>query len=631
MDKTLRTELLQKHPELQSQQHWEAISEQTAKTYASREEIKILNPYNSYRPSGTRTAAVSDIATYYPLFLKVKKMFESDDTDTFQFCYEKYGYLSSISLSRYDILKTLERLIPLESTNENGPHLSYAFEQLLELASPERVIKQEQGKTFEIEIEGKQHSFPADEFVRLITLPDDEFKKAVEGFDEAQHGCSFAEYVYALNQYVSTNDIFSKAYYTDAQVSRFQDLYQNRIVDCQAINEMTKTKNNYLEQTQVSDELRQAVVSNMPADYNDLQKAQYIYLKLCQTLTYNAEYFAVDKRGPKVKPHLNINYVQKITPDNCEAVCYEFAVIYGKLLSEYTNATHDLVFQNSYFGSGKYSNNDHTYIQFRSGKFLVTADSVRGIFTSDLTSQKLDRPILGLKCDNQNPDTVREFQQSLQGVIEDINVETFRKSRGDMASSFEDALREFRDITADESVYLDPQAKVDFIIQQIGDANLRGIDAFCYLLQLRKLTFSKPEQDTNMYVNIVREEPKNPGDPILSTGIITLSTNYKDPYAEKTYLVFRPAQGIIQPQPQGPEQPIDNFISQTYSPDSYDLTYSYVPAVPKPEVEEISPEELVDCFTSKKFSYISKEDFPVPGINIPVTREFMINEYVAET
>ena len=630
MNNTLRTELLQKYPELQKEQHWEPISREVANTYALTNDIQISNPYNRYRPLETRSAAIRDIATYYPLFLRVRKMFESDDSDTFKFFYEKNG-LSRFNLNRYSIVKTLERLVPLELATENGPHISYAFEQLAELSSPERIIKQEQGKTFEIEVEGKQLSFPADEFVKFVTLPDDEFKRAIDEFDETKHGCTFAEYVYALNQYVTANDTFSKAYYTDAQVSRFQDLFQDRVVDCQAINELTTNSNKYLSKTVVSDELRNAVVGNMPAHYNDLQKAQYIYLKMCQTLTYNPEFFAVNKTGPRVKPHRDIDYVQKITPDNNEVICYEFSVIYGRLLADYTSTKHRLVFERGCFGNDRYGNGDHTYIDFRSGKFLVKADSVRGVFTSDLTSQKLDRPILGLKCENTNPDTIREFQQSLQGVIEDINIETFRQTRRDMASSFEDALREFRDITADESVYLDTQTKVDFIFQQVGDANLRGMDAFCYLLQLRKLTFSKQEQDTNMYVNIVREEPKNPEDPILSTGIITLSQNYTDPYEEKTYLLFRPAQGIIQPPPQGPVQPSDNFISQTYSPDFYNLAYYYVPIVPKPEVEEISPEELADRFYNKQLSYISKEDFPVPGLNIPVSSEFMVNEYVPET
>lgn len=608
MNNSLRTELTEKFPKLGSQLHWEAIPAEAADAYKTGPKVDLLNPFNAYRKSQVLRLPVYDIATYFPLFVRVQKMFESSDANYFKFFYNNNGSLSNISLSRSDIVKTLESLVDYELVSEDGSHIGYAFEQLANLASPQRLIDLEKGKPFSVEMDGKHFEFDSADFIKFMIQPDVAFNHELYNFNPAEHdGCTLPEYMHALKVYAQQSNMFAKAYFSDSQITRFQNIFHNQTIDSEAINQHTEDENRYLSKTVISPELEQAILGDMNPAYNDLQKAQYIYLKMCQTLTYNPEFFAINQKGPRVKPHQDIGYVAGITPENCEAVCYEFSVLYGKFLQQATGIKHELVFQNSYFGSGRYGN-DHTLVEFRCGKFLVTADSVKGILNSDLTNQKLDRPILGLNCTNANKETVKEFRDSLRAVAEDLRVETFNKTRQNASSNFETAMQEFKELTADDNVYIDPQTKLDFVLQQISESQLRGMDAFAYLLQLRKVTFTKEEQHKNVAVNIVREEPANPQGQILTTGVITLSTNYRDSDEEMSYLLFRPIQGKI-------------------SSNNGDQSSGFIDT---PQVEEISREDLIARFENKQISYISSNDEAIPGLGLAICRDYMVNEYVPD-
>ena len=138
------------------------------------------------------------------------------------------------------------------------------------------------------------------------------------------------------------------------------------------------------------------------------------------------------------------------------------------------------------------------------------------------------------------------------------------------------------------------------------------MDAFAYLLQLRKIIFTKDEQTNTFKVNIVREEPENLDDPIKSTGIITLTTD-KDGNEETSYLLFRPTQGNM-----------SNLDNEGQDTDSSCVV------TPTAHVEEITRDELISRFENHQLSYISSTDEAVHGINIPVSREFMINEYIPD-
>ena len=64
------------------------------------------------------------------------------------------------------------------------------------------------------------------------------------------------------------------------------------------------------------------------------------------------------------------------------------------------------------FGEADYGKG-HANLEFRAGKFLVSADSVTSILNGDIMQAKLNQRLVGIKCNNRNKKTQQEFQAAL--------------------------------------------------------------------------------------------------------------------------------------------------------------------------------------------------------------------------
>ena len=60
----------------------------------------------------------------------------------------------------------------------------------------------------------------------------------------------------------------------------------------------------------------------------------------------------------------------------------------------------------------------HANLEFRSDKFLVSADSVTSILQGDIMQAKVNQPLVGLKCINRNQQTQQEFKDSLSKMYQ---------------------------------------------------------------------------------------------------------------------------------------------------------------------------------------------------------------------
>lgn len=582
----IRQSLLEKYSKaLAGQKHWFAITPEKAKTYRVKK-IKAYNPENTYRPIQISEDMIADIATDYSLFTYIMKAFENQQQTNFKFHFQDRYDLGTVGdLTRYALFQGLEYMLSDPKHASLHPQLTSVYEQLLSVSSLDSLAEMYKG-TVEYNIDGTEYEFSPQSFFNLLKLSDEDFDFFVQNYDIASMGMPIEHFLYAFSKFSNEQKIYSKAYLNESQLYRFQQICDYKIADFQSTNYLCESLNDYLDDTKVSTELQAEILGSIPEGYTDLQKAQYIYLKLCQTLTYDTEFYAVNQCGPRTTKHKKIEYVQNITPENNCAVCYEFAAIYGKLLSiAAPTTTHEMVFKNSFFGSGVYGA-DHTYTDVRCGKFIITADSVAGIFTSDMTHQKLGRPISGIKCLNQNKDTVQEFNESLKVIRHDLQRQTQEKLKDDMPTSFEDAILMYRRETENNQVYVDIPTRLNFCFDQVRDSHLTGLDAYAYLLQLRKIAFSKKEQDRNVSINIVREGTDQSEQPIDLAAIVSVSFNLSDEFEECSHMVYKPQTGP----------------------------------------QDISREDLMDAFNSGYYSYISFKEVSVPGIDAPVCDHFVLNK-----
>ena len=584
MNQEKRAELIRKHPSLKNSSNWQVVEPSKIEKYKSSEKIRVISPAGPYKRITVSENLLKEIATNPQIFFTLKKFFENQENTNFSFCCEDKHALSSFPITRYELLKGLEALSKQEDNPDSAAYQA-ALESFKEISSVEDLNQMYGERTFNLTVDGKKVELPFQELLSLLTMPQKEYNGFIKNFNASEHnGLSLEEYLYSFTMFIENEDVFLKAYFDDKQIQRFENIFAFNVVDFQSINELTETNNPLLPETFVSPELHQAVLGKMPEQYDDLQKAQYIYLKMCQLLTYDTEFYAVHQTGPKAEKHKSINYVKGITPDNNQAVCYEFSAIYGKLLELSTqNLTQELIYKNAFFGKGVYGEH-HTSIDFRAGKYLASADSLIGILCSDLTQVKSGRDVTGLVCKNICMETKEDFFVSLDEVKADLKQQLVEETKGELPTTYRQ-MQELYEETLEYKPGVSLKEKLDFIADQIQSTQLEGMDAFSYLLQLRKTVFTKKEQNENIFINLVREDNFEQPDSTQTTAIITLSKNYREKDCDCDYLVYRPNDGL----------------------------------------SEISKEDLCEAFNSATFSYITVVDEEIPGINAPVCKEFMLN------
>ena len=530
-----RLEMMQRFPELVAQfQFWDAISKEKNKEYVDSKKVDVLDPRASlYHNVPISVAAITDMVQDIPKFMAILDYFRTDTNFPFTIFFETEDEkIDSYSFSKYEIIKGLEKSITKGELKTDQQAIG-AYQMLAPLVSVDALIDKYRDKEYTLKIEGVDHTFSSSGIVSLLLSNSYEFMKTIS--QKEIDGVPTEHYMYALTEFIRHEGITQTYNLSDDVIKRCQKLNQYEELDFEAVNKMFTTENVFLDDIQVNPELSEHVLSGMPKDYTDLEKAIYIYLKMCHTLTYDPMFFAVDQRGQFSLMHKDIKNIPTITPDNNKITCYEFASIYTSLLAS-QNINHKLVstaVQKDEYGRG------HFKAEFRDGKFLVSADAVTGILNSDMTSAKTDWNIHGLTCMNRNHGTKQEFYSVLNKVINHVSSQT---KEGPVVSdiseeTYEESLNAYMDLDK-VSLNIPFTDRVGIMLEQIGKSGLEGIDAHSYLLQLRKTLFTKDEQDKQIDITVIRHNTREEDNPVDAISVITIAEDYTEKESPMSYILY---------------------------------------------------------------------------------------------
>lgn len=370
--------------------------------------------------------------------------------------------------------------------------------------------------------------------------------------------------VYMLINFIEKKRILENYLLPEVALNRYIELYSCKQIDYESINKYEKSNDDYDNGVSISelinlDEgLENAVLSDMNPTYSLLEKAIYIYYKLCELLSYDQEFYAANQKGEEAESHCDINRINKVSLENNEVVCYEFIAIYSYFLKKLgIKYTVDNAVQDEY-GKG------HSTISFKVGEYLITADSTRSILNNDMTSAKINAPLIGMRLTNENVATRNKFLETYKKVINDI-----QKSKKDK-KIFADSVREYREKYAKEK--LSKKEKLYLLFKEIGNTKLKGIDVISVHMRIYEHLF---KQDDDVSINFISS---------------TVNA-YKDfNYTPLTIISVKISDG--------------NYIYYQIDPNNPSL------------VEIISKEEIKELFESRDYAYLGKEDRIIPGINL---------------
>lgn len=423
--------------------------------------------------------------------------------------------------------------------------------KLIQLTSISKLMKQElkDRSNFSIAIEGKNYCIESYDILKLFNGNKD-YDDLLDKFDYAclKYHLDYDELAYAMKQYAEKYNIFDKYYFEDFDMRLYNQIKGDQIFDTSYINQVPKTKDPFLKQTVLNKELVDFVFDDMPEDYSLLEKSIYIYIKLCKTLTYDAEFFAHKQSGKKARIHEDITRLSQITPSNNGIVCYEFSQIYGKFLDEL-----GIKFENTNdFGS--YGLN-HASVIYRIGKYLVEADSVTHIIGGDLYNAKVHETLDGLNLKSNNPSTLDEFLESYEKVYKDIKKQEpiYRQQLS------KDLLSAYQNLSEPVEVSFDD--KLDMLKEKLRLSKFKPIDVITFVEKNIKKIAESEFKNGQINLCICNKKVGATFDDLMPTILIEYSKNSKFDKDTK-YYEFNSKEGLFEVHSQPTMQ--KEFNSENY-------------------------------------------------------------------
>lgn len=435
----------------------------------------------------------------------------SMDDETYE--YEKIPFLEAIEVARDKGLIKLNRI-------------TYSrYKTLLDLISYGILKKQLQNKTIQAKVDGITYNIPANKIIEFLELD----TKTLDDYINTPNrkgSISKEAFLYIVRRFIIREELMDNFIFPENIEKRITDIVNYEILDFESQNTYLSDENSLTSKTNLNPELIEAITKDIPANYSTLEKAIYIYIKMCKILSYNDEFFAAKQRGLAAEKHRMIDYIETISPQFPEVVCYEFNAIYAKMLHSL-----GINFQRECFSWKNKYGDGHENLSFRVGKYIIEADSSRQILTGDLFNAKVGNSIKGLKCRNQNFDTYMEFDEILRKVYKDIKKED--------KSTFSEALKEYEELTNAKQAHIPFNTRFDIFLEKIRTSSFNGLNIMSYILRLVNVLFTEEEREHYIDFEIIRDNNPKDEDKIVATcGIITMNEKgiLKDEEHNKYYI-----------------------------------------------------------------------------------------------
>lgn len=435
----------------------------------------------------------------------------SMDDETYE--YEKIPFLEAIEVARDKGLIKLNRI-------------TYSrYKTLLDLISYGILKKQLQNKTIQTKVDGITYNIPANKIIEFLELD----TKTLDDYINTPNrkgSISKEAFLYIVRRFIIREELMDNFIFPENIEKRITDIVNYEILDFESQNTYLSDGNSLTSKTNLNPKLIEAITKDIPANYSTLEKAIFIYIKMCKILSYNDEFFAAKQRGLAAEKHRMIDYIETISPQFPEVVCYEFNAIYAKMLHSL-----GINFQRECFSWKNKYGDGHENLSFRVGKYIIEADSSRQILTGDLFNAKVGNSIKGLKCRNQNFDTYMDFDEILRKVYKDIKKED--------KSTFSEALKEYEELTNAKQAHIPFNTRFDLFLEKIRTSSFKGLNIMSYILRLVNVLFTEEEREHYIDFEIIRDNNPKDEDKIVATcGIITMNEKgiLKDEEHNKYYI-----------------------------------------------------------------------------------------------
>lgn len=378
-------------------------------------------------------------------------------------------------ISKSLLVRSYDYLLLDEDTSDKE------FDRILSLRDITNIdsfIAKYKNKVFYLNIDNFDYKVKVNDIIECLLMKPIDFKLFLTG--QKKMSISIGCFLYAVKLFMDSFNIEEKYVLPVDVLDRINSISSSYHVDIEALNQLRSTDDCLLKDINIDEIFKEEILSSIPKNMNQLEKAIYLYILLCKTFTYDPIYFAYDQTGEKTLFHKTINYIPNINKKNNKVVCYEFNSIYGYFLNEL-----GIHYENSYNNKDDYGR--HASLSFRVGKYIVSADAVSSILSGDLVNSKIDYRLDGLLCLNNNTKTVDEFTQTKERIQEMFKPKT--------KEPFLRSLRSTLNLSKQTGL-----EKVSTLVDTVNEKKLPPIDSFGCINKLKRQIFFQDELDKLSYV-----------------------------------------------------------------------------------------------------------------------------------
>lgn len=413
----------------------------------------------------------------------------------------EYGTIEGYHFTRRNIVESIEYALKNGYLEANSQHLEQ-FEALKNTIGFDKLVSDYGDQFFSFEADGNTYRVPIHNLFNIVSLSDEGLRVFCTNPSVSKiQSVPKDKLLYGVKAFFKDPKICNEYYFPEEVRNRLNSILNNQYYDIQAINEITETKNFPFRDKEIDKDLENAILDGMPEDSNQLEKAIYIYIKMCSLLSYDPEFFAVNQKGPLAEKHKNPNMLEKINLTNNKVVCFEFNWIYGKMLDKL-----GIPFVSLATGEGdseKTYGDGHAKLNFRVGKYLVSADAVRSVLTNDLMNVKTRRKLNGLVCYNQNQDTHKEFLTYARKMYDLVIEQQKKKTTSPTSFSMKDLAFSYRQHT-DNIKEVSISERFRLWEEKAQRTDLEPMEYYGYLTQIKKALFTDEMLNDNFRFSIVR-------------------------------------------------------------------------------------------------------------------------------
>lgn len=320
----------------------------------------------------------------------------------------------------------------------------------------------------------------------------------------------------------------------------------------------------YLNETILNENLKNNILKSIPSNFNDLEKAFYIYFELCNIFTYDEEQFLSDEFDFYTIDHWQISRIKELDESNNKIMCFEIIVLYAKFLDEL-----GIEYEIKGCNLEKYGNG-HISLKLKVNDMYISADPTRlGIIPSDMSNAKRNSELNFFYLINDYETNLELFDNSIDKVYN-----YYRKKKNKNIMNYNDALAIYKKVYKRKNLSI--ENKLEIFFDKIKKCRLPETDKLRYFQILTSTIFTEETGNNKTYLMDVyfakdNRFIDNNGNNIKIISIFILKVNN-----EKRY-----------------------FISDY-----------------KNQITEIDLNKLNNMFNNKSFEINPKEDKNIPGIKI---------------